>query len=108
MTSRGQKQKHKTTDTGYSILKTKDKDYPDLVTVVGNLLDACAGSVLLLDVLWKMGKKYGRQFSVNSYEEILPVDVYGMEQYLGSDRVKGIGHIFAKSMFEATKQLVSQ
>ena len=41
-------------DTGYSILKTKVKDYADLVTVVGNLLDVVVGSVLLLEGQWKV------------------------------------------------------
>ena len=83
-------------ETGYSILKTKVKGYTDLVTVVGNLLDVVVGSVLLLEGQWKVDRKYGNQFLVNSYQEVLPADVYGMEKYLGSGLVKGIGPVFAK------------
>ena len=41
-------------ETGYSVLKCAVKNYNDLVTVVGNLVDANVGSVLLIDGSWKV------------------------------------------------------
>lgn len=45
-------------DNGYSVLKVAVKGYDDLVTVVGNLLDASVGSVLLIEGNWKVDSKY--------------------------------------------------
>lgn len=49
-------------ENGYSVLKCAVKNYNDLVTVVGNLVDVNVGSVLLIDGNWKVDAKYGRQF----------------------------------------------
>jgi exodeoxyribonuclease V alpha subunit len=67
-------------ETGYSVLKCALKGYDDLITVVGNLLDATAGSVLLIDGDWKIDKKYGRQFIAQKWEETMPATVYGIEK----------------------------
>ena len=85
-------------ETGYSVLKCALKGYDDLITVVGNLLDATAGAVLLIDGDWKIDKKYGRQFIAQKWEETMPATVYGIEKYLGSGLVKGIGPKFAQKI----------
>lgn len=87
-------------ENGYSVLKVHVKGYEDLVTVVGNLLDANVGSVLLIDGDWKVDSKYGRQFMAQSWEETLPATVYGMEKYLGSGLIKGVGPKFAKKIVQ--------
>jgi exodeoxyribonuclease V alpha subunit len=76
------------------------KDYSDLVPVVGNLLDANVGSVLLVEGNWKVDAKYGRQFVAENWEETLPATVYGMEKYLGSGLIKGVGPKFAKKIVQ--------
>ncbi len=83
-------------ENGYSIMKVNVKGYKDLVTLVGSLLDVPVGSVLLCDGDWKVDKKYGTQFIVQYYEEVMPATIYGIEKYLGSGLVKGIGPKFAK------------
>lgn len=87
-------------DNGYTVLKCAVKNYNDLVTVVGRMPDTHVGSVLSLDGYWKMDVKYGRQFSVEHFEETLPATVYGIEKYLGSGLVKGVGPKFAKRIVE--------
>ena len=59
-------------ENGYSVLKCAVKNYNELVTVVGNLLDANVGAVLLIDGNWKVDAKYGRQFLAESWEETMP------------------------------------
>ena len=81
---------------GYSVLKCAEKGTPDLVTVVGMMPDTHVGSVLTLDGEWTVNSKYGRQFQVSAFEETLPATVYGMEKYLGSGLIKGIGPKYAK------------
>ncbi len=87
-------------ENGYSVLKCRVKDYSDLVAVVGNLLDANVGSVLLAEGNWKVDAKYGRQFVAENWEETLPATVYGMEKYLGSGLIKGVGPKFAKRIVQ--------
>ena len=81
---------------GYSVMKVKVKGYDDLVTLVGNLLEVPAGSVLLCDGEWRVDKRYGQQFRCETWEEVMPATAYGIEKYLGSGLVKGIGPKFAK------------
>ncbi|HOO80621.1 MAG TPA: ATP-dependent RecD-like DNA helicase, partial [Lachnospiraceae bacterium] len=87
-------------ENGYTILKCRVKDYADLVPVVGSLLDANVGSVLLVEGNWKVDTKYGRQFIAENWEETLPATVYGMEKYLGSGLIKGVGPKFAKRIVQ--------
>ena len=87
-------------ENGYTVLKCAVKNYNDLVTVVGNLLDVNVGSVLLVDGNWKIDSKYGRQFLAESWEETMPATVFGIEKYLGSGLIKGVGPKFAKRIVQ--------
>ena len=87
-------------ENGYSVLKCRVKDYSDLVAVVGNLVDANVGSVLIVEGNWKVDARYGRQFIAENWEETLPATVYGMEKYLGSGLIKGVGPKFAKKIVQ--------
>lgn len=75
-------------DNGYSVMKVNVKGYNNPVTLVGNLLEVPVGSVLLCDGNWKVDKKYGSQFVAESWEEVMPATIYGIEKYLGSGLVK--------------------
>ena len=83
-------------ENGYSVMKVKVKGYNDLVTLVGNLLEVPVGSVLLCEGDWKVDKRFGSQFVCQSWEEVMPATAYGIEKYLGSGLVKGIGPKFAQ------------
>ncbi|MEZ3549367.1 MAG: ATP-dependent RecD-like DNA helicase [Muribaculaceae bacterium] len=85
-------------ENGWSVMKVKVKDYKDLVTLTGSLLDVPVGSVLLCDGQWKVDARYGQQFVVESWEEVMPATIYGIEKYLGSGLVKGIGPVYAKAI----------
>ena len=85
---------------GYTVLKTSAKGFSDLVTVVGPMPDTHVGSVLSLEEYWKQDAKYGRQFCAERFEEVLPSTAYGIEKYLGSGLVKGVGPKFAKRIVQ--------
>ena len=87
-------------ENGYSVLKCRVKNYSELVPVIGNLVDANVGSVLLVEGSWKVDSKYGRQFVAENWEETLPATVYGMEKYLGSGLIKGVGPKFAQKIVQ--------
>ena len=85
---------------GYSVIKCRAKGYSDLVTVVGAMPDVHVGSVLTMQGAWRVDAKYGRQFAMETFEETLPATVYGIEKYLGSGLIKGIGSHFAKRIVQ--------
>ena len=85
-------------ENGWSVMKVKVKDYKDLVTLTGSLLDVPVGSVLLCEGQWKVDARYGQQFVVESWEEVMPATIYGIEKYLGSGLVKGIGPAYARAI----------
>ena len=85
-------------DSGFFILKCKAKGYRELVSVVGTMPTITVGSVLSLQGFWKTDATFGPQFTVQSYEETLPSSAYGIERYLGSGLIKGIGPSLAKQI----------
>lgn len=85
-------------ENGWSVMKIKVKGYDNLVTLTGSLLDVPVGSVLLVDGDWRVDPKYGQQFVAQSWTEVMPATLYGIEKYLGSGLVKGIGPAYAKAI----------
>lgn len=85
-------------ENGWSVMKVKVKGYDNLVTLTGSLLDIPVGSVLLVDGDWRVDPKYGQQFVAQSWTEVMPATLYGIEKYLGSGLVKGIGPAYAKAI----------
>ena len=83
------------------MLKCRVKDHHELQTVVGLMPAVSVGSVLTLEGSWKHDGTYGPQFSVHTYEETLPATAYGIEKYLGSGLIKGIGPVFARKIVTA-------
>ncbi len=79
-------------ETGYTIARVAtEKSGNDLLTVVGALLGAQPGESLRLTGRWTSHPRYGRQFEVWNYTTVLPATIVGIERYLGSGLVKGIG-----------------
>ena len=91
---------YQSAENGYSVLRVAVKDYNELVTVVGNLIDVNVGSVLLIEGEWTVNKKYGTQFSAYKWEETVPATAFGIEKYLGSGLIKGVGPKFAKRIVD--------
>lgn len=83
-------------ETGFSVIKIRSKGFHGLVTVVGNLAAVSVGAVLRLKGEWKHDSKYGKQFNAHDYRETVPATVAGIEKYLGSGLIKGIGPVYAR------------
>ena len=81
---------------GFCVLRVRAQGHRDLVTVVGSLAGVSAGSGLELCGEWRVDAKYGRQFSATSFRETFPATLNGIEKYLGSGLIKGIGPAFAR------------
>ncbi|WP_027343479.1 SF1B family DNA helicase RecD2 [Hamadaea tsunoensis] len=79
-------------ETGYTIARVAtERSGTDLLTVVGPLLGAQPGESLRLSGRWTSHPRYGKQFEVWSYTTVLPATIQGIERYLGSGLIKGIG-----------------
>ena len=85
-------------ENGYSVLQATIKGYRDEQTLVGTFHEVTVGAVLTVEGTWRVDKRYGRQFAVEKWTEELPATVIGIEKYLGSGLVKGIGPKFAKQI----------
>ena len=90
-------------ETGYTIAKIGPDPRTrgggaDLVTAVGPLLGAQVGESLRMRGRWTSHPKYGRQFEVHSYTTVLPATTQGIQRYLGSGLIKGIGPVMAERM----------
>ncbi|MCP4130932.1 MAG: ATP-dependent RecD-like DNA helicase, partial [bacterium] len=88
-------------DTGFTVARFKEDETDETITIVGNLATSTPGEVLKLTGEWANHSKFGRQFKIQSYETGTPVTVEGIENYLGSGLIKGIGPSKAKRIVEA-------
>ena len=87
-------------DTGFSVLKVKAKGHRDLVTVVGALPSVSAGEWLTAQGRWVQDREYGQQFRADMLTSTPPTTKEGIEKYLGSGMVKGIGPVYAKKLVD--------
>ena len=79
-------------ETGYTIARVAtERSGDELLTVVGPLLGAQVGESLRMTGRWTSHPRYGRQFEVWSYVTVLPATIQGIQRYLGSGLIKGIG-----------------
>jgi exodeoxyribonuclease V alpha subunit len=83
-------------DTQFIVAKLKEKGKQELTTIVGNLAGINPGESLKVDGRWVRNNKFGEQFQVERCESIVPATVNGIEKYLGSGLIKGIGPVMAK------------
>jgi exodeoxyribonuclease V alpha subunit len=83
-------------ETGYAIARLKAPKSSDLITIVGNFANIQPGQTLALEGTWRSHPKYGDQFQVSQYRETKPATLTGIEKYLGSGLIKGVGPVTAK------------
>lgn len=82
--------------TGYLVAKVKVAGMKKPVTVVGNLLSPALGETFTMKGEWIKHPKFGDQFAVSEFVSIVPEDALGVEKYLGSGMIKGLGPVMAK------------
>ena len=85
-------------DTGFFVARLREEGRPEPVTFVGNLMAVSPGETIRLWGHWVEDKKWGRQLRVSKYETLMPATVAGIEKYLGSGLIEGIGPVFAKRL----------
>jgi exodeoxyribonuclease V alpha subunit len=85
-------------ENGFAVLQVKAKGHRDLVTVVGSLASVTAGEWITAQGRWIQDKQYGQQFKAELLTSTAPTTHEGIEKYLGSGMVKGIGPVYAKKL----------
>lgn len=88
-------------DSGFCVLRVKVRGHQDLVTVTGSAATISVGEFIECQGYWFNDKNYGLQFKSQRLSAIAPSTVEGMEKYLGSGMIKGIGPHFAKKLMKA-------
>jgi len=82
-------------ENGYTIARVKIHGKRDLVTIVGYLMSPAPGEALSMRGEWINHPKYGEQFRVVDYKTTVPATVFGIQKYLGSGLIKGLGPVIA-------------
>jgi exodeoxyribonuclease V alpha subunit len=85
-------------ENGFAVLKVKAKGHRDQVTVVGSLPSVSAGEWITAEGCWFQDREFGLQFKAEMLNSTAPTTKEGIEKYLGSGMVKGIGPIYAKKL----------
>jgi exodeoxyribonuclease V alpha subunit len=87
-------------ENGFGVLKVKAKGHRDLVTVVGSLPSVSPGEWLTAQGRWVQDREFGLQFRAEMLNSTPPTTKEGIEKYLGSGMVKGIGPVYAKKLVD--------
>ncbi len=87
-------------ENDFVVAKLREKDRKELTTIVGNLSGINPGESLRLTGKWVHNKRFGEQFQVESFEVTIPVTIHGIQKYLASGLIKGIGPIMSERIVE--------
>src|SRR5947199_1315466 len=85
-------------ESGFCVLRVKAEGHRDLVTVVGSAPSVSPGEWITAEGDWVIEKEHGRQLKAFHLKTMPPNTREGMEKYLASGMVKGIGPIYAKRL----------
>lgn len=87
-------------ENGFTVARLKEPRKKELTIIVGYLPSLQPGETVVCKGAWKIHPTHGRQFDVADYTVEMPNDVVGIQKYLESGLVKGIGPIFAQKIVE--------
>ena len=85
-------------ENGFCVLRAKARGHRDLVTVVGHAAMISAGEWITATGEWVNDRTHGQQFKAHFMRTSAPTSIEGIEKYLGSGMIRGIGPVYAKKM----------
>ena len=88
-------------DNGFCVLRIKARGHRDLVTVVGHAAEISAGEWVTVSGTWVNSREHGQQFKASFLRSSPPTTAEGIEKYLGSGMIRGIGPIYASKLVAA-------
>jgi exodeoxyribonuclease V alpha subunit len=86
---------------GFCVLRIKARGHRELVTVVGHAAEISAGEWVTVSGTWVNDREHGQQFKAAFLRSSPPTTAEGIEKYLGSGMIRGIGPIYASKLVEA-------
>lgn len=93
-------------ESGFCVLRVKVAGRRELLTVISNAASIQAGEFIECSGFWHNDRQHGLQFKAEQLKTITPNTLEGIEKYLGSGMVKGIGPAYAKRLVRAFKEKV--
>ncbi len=87
-------------ENDFVVAKLREKEKKELTTIVGNLSGINPGESLKLTGKWVHNKRFGEQFQVETFEVTVPATLLGIQKYLASGLIKGIGSIMSERIVE--------
>ena len=88
-------------ENGFCVLRVKARGHRDLVTVVGHAATISVGEWLTASGEWVNDRTHGQQFKASFLRTSAPSSVDGIEKYLGSGMIRGIGPVYARKLVRA-------
>ena len=88
-------------DSGFAVLRVKARERRGVVTVIGTLASAVVGEHIEAVGGWVVDRDHGEQFKAEQLRSLPPATAAGIEKYLGSGLVKGIGPVYARKIVAA-------
>jgi exodeoxyribonuclease V alpha subunit len=85
-------------ESGFCVLRIKAHGHRDLVTVVGHAAVISAGEWVTVSGTWVNSREHGQQFKASFLKASAPTTAEGIEKYLGSGMIRGIGPIYASKL----------
>jgi ATP-dependent exoDNAse (exonuclease V) alpha subunit len=89
------------TENGFCVLRAKARGHRDLVTVIGHAATIVAGEWITASGEWVNDRTHGQQFKARFLKTSEPTSIDGIEKYLGSGMIRGIGPVYAKKLVRA-------
>jgi len=93
-------------DNGFCVLRVKARGQRDLITLVGHAAMISAGELVQASGSWINDRTHGVQFRASFLKATAPTTVEGIEKYLGSGMLRGIGPVYAKKLVRAFGETV--
>lgn len=88
-------------ENGFCVLRVKARGKRDLITVVGHAAVISAGEFIQASGSWNNDRQHGVQFRAQFLKAMPPTTLEGIEKYLGSGMIRGIGPVYAKKLVKA-------
>src|SRR4030081_2011898 len=88
-------------ENGFCVLRAKARGHRDLVTVIGHAATISAGEWITASGEWVNDHTHGQQFKAKFLKTSEPPSLDGIEKYLGSGMIRGIGPVYAKKLVRA-------
>src|SRR5262245_17468596 len=85
-------------ENGFCVLWAKARGHRDLVTIVGHAATISAGEWITASGEWINDRTHGQQFKARFLRTSAPTSIDGIEKYLGSGMIRGIGPVYAKKL----------